>query len=76
MVFLRSAVCVRQCALVGNYALSANNSPPTLRDVTLHRRLNSPVAYETALLSNLSIEYFPGPVTYSSKKPPMMLRFL
>ena len=32
--------------------------------------------YGVAILNNLSIEYFPAPVMYSSKKPPIMLRFL
>lgn len=32
--------------------------------------------YGTLILSKPSIEYFPAPVMYKSKKPPMMLRFL
>ena len=32
--------------------------------------------YGAAMPSNASIEYFPAPVMYNSKKPPMMLRSL
>ena len=35
-----------------------------------------PTPYGTAILRNASIEYFPAPVMYNSKKPPIMLRFL
>src|SRR5580704_3993463 len=41
----------------------------------IHRRV-PPRSYGVAILNNLSIEYFPAPVMYSSKKPPIMLRFL
>jgi hypothetical protein len=41
----------------------------------IHRRV-PPRSYGVAILNNLSIEYFPVPVMYSSKKPPIMLRFL
>ena len=46
-----------------------------VRDVSLHRRV-PPRSYGVAILNNLSIEYFPAPVMYSSEKPPIMLRFL
>jgi hypothetical protein len=32
--------------------------------------------YGAAMPHNTSIEYFPAPVMYNSKKPPIMLRFL
>jgi hypothetical protein len=35
-----------------------------------------PRSYGVAILNNLSIEYCPAPVMYSSEKPPIMLRFL
>ena len=41
----------------------------------IHRRV-PPRSYGVAILNNLSIEYLPVPVMYSSKKPPIMLRFL
>ena len=39
----------------------------------IHRRV-PPRSYGVAILNNLSID--PAPVMYSSKKPPIMLRFL
>jgi hypothetical protein len=41
-----------------------------VRDVSLHRRV-PPRSYGVAILNNLSIEYFPAPVMYSSEKPPI-----
>jgi hypothetical protein len=41
----------------------------------IHRRV-PPRSYGVAILNNLSIEYLPVPVMYSSKKPPIMLTFL
>ena len=38
--------------------------------------LRALTAYGAATLRSASIEYFPAPVMYNSKKPPMMLRFL
>jgi hypothetical protein len=76
---MRQAVCLavtRHFVLAVNcdFQLKTQAHRLARNDVALPAKQH--VAHETALLSNLSSEYFPGPVTYSSKKPPMMLRFL
>ena len=54
--------------------LIINASTFTSRDVASSPRLHA--GYGAAMLHNTSIEYFPAPVMYNSKKPPIMLRFL
>jgi benzoylformate decarboxylase len=58
-----------------NDAIPEVVSRPAPGDVSSHRRV-SPRNYGVTILNKLSIEYFPAPVTYSCKKPPIMLRFL
>jgi hypothetical protein len=41
-----------------------------------HCTVAYPRSYGVAMLNKLSIEYFPASVMCSSKKPPIMLRFL
>ena len=52
--------------------------PPRLLGLELAGRESSRTHtnHGAAMLNNPSIEYFPAPVMYNSKKPPMMLRFL
>jgi hypothetical protein len=47
-----------------------------LPDLTVHPRTEKHTGQSAAMPDNTSIEYFPAPVTYNSKKPPIMLRFL
>ena len=39
-------------------------------------RTEKHTGHGAAMPDNASIEYFPAPVMYNSKKPPIMLRFL
>ncbi len=51
-----------------------NASAFTGRDVASSPQQHT--GHGAAMPHNTSIEYFPAPVTYNSKKPPIMLRFL
>ena len=51
-----------------------NHKRFTRRDVASSAQWHT--GYGAAIPHNTSIEYFPAPVMYNSKKPPIMLRFL